>query len=156
MDNSKEKTKKQIVGELGEHFAAKFLTSRHFVIKDKNYRKKWGELDIIGEKDGVLHFIEVKSMVTQGYVARVTWVSLPFWHINPILNVGFDDYFPEQNIHFWKQRRMARAIQTYLLEKHVLEDQEWQIDVAAVFLDFSQKYATIRYTENVVFDIPVA
>lgn len=160
MDKQKEPTKKQIAGELGEQLAAKFLASRHFVIKDRNYRKKWGELDIIAEKDGTLHFVEVKSVVTRGFVSRVTNLILPLWHISPTLNVGngvgSGDYFPEENVHFWKQRRMARAIQTYLLEKHVPEDQEWQIDIMAVFLDFSQRYATIRYTDDVVFDIPIA
>lgn len=157
--NKKEKTVKQIVGELGEHFAAKHLVSRQFVIKEKNYRKKWGELDIIAEKNGVLYFIEVKSVVTNGYVSRVTSLGLLFWRVScetkdSTLNV--DEHFPEENIHFWKQRRMARAIQTYLLEKCILEDKEWQIDVIAVFLDFSRKRAIIRHLEDVVFDIEVA
>lgn len=156
--NKKEKTVKQIIGELGEHFAVKHLVSRHFVIKEKNYRKKWGELDIIAEKDGTLHFFEVKSVVTQGCVSRVTSLGSLFWRVKSTLNVDSDndDYFPEENIHLWKQRRMARAIQTYLIEKRVPEDQEWQIDVIAVFLDFSQKHAIIRYMEDVVFDINVA
>lgn len=171
--NKKEKTVKQIVGELGEYFAAKYLTSRHFVIKEKNYRKKWGELDIIAEKDRMLHFVEVKSVVTRGYVSRVTSLGLLLWRVShetpygssqeivrgetvSTLNVDTGDYSPEENIHLWKQRRMARAIQTYLLEKRVPEDQEWHIDVIAAFLDFSKKRAIIRYLEDVVFDINVA
>lgn len=161
--NDKEKTIKQIAGELGEHFAAKYLVSRHFIIKETNYRKKWGELDIIAEKDDVLRFVEVKSVVTNGYVSRVTSLGLLLWRVShettsikSTLNVGIDDYFPEENIHLWKQRRMARAIQTYLLEKHILEDQEWQVDVIAVFLDFFQKHAIIRYLDDVVFDIEMA
>ena len=158
--NKKEKTVKQIVGDLGEYFAAKYLVSRHFVIKEKNYRKKWGELDIIAEKDGDLHFIEVKSVATNGYVSRVTSLGKLLWRVShetySTLNVEVESHFPEENVHLWKQRRMARAIKTYLLEKHVPEDQEWQIDVIAVFLDFSQKHAIIRHTEDVVFDIEVA
>lgn len=170
--NKKEKTVKQIVGDLGEHFAAKHLVSRHFVIKEKNYRKKWGELDIIAEKNGELRFVEVKSVVTGGYVSRVTSLGLHLWNVSPspsdvtretkrpTLNVEYDsretEYLPEENIHLWKQRRMARAIQTYLLEKRIPEDQEWQIDVIAVFLDFSKKHAIIRHMEDVVFDIQVA
>jgi len=168
-ENKKEKTIKQIVGELGEHFAANYLVSRHFIIKEKNYRKKWGELDIIAEKDGLLHFIEVKSMVTRGFVSRVTSLGKLLWHVshetrstlnvdscNHVTRETHNDYFPEENIHLWKQRRMARAIQTYLLEKRISEDQEWQIDVIAIFLDFSKKHVIIRYLDDVVFDIEVA
>lgn len=165
MDNSKnkkEKTVKQIVGDIGEQIAAKHLVSRQFVIKEKNYRKKWGELDIIAEKEGVLHFVEVKSLVVRGVVSRVTLLGLLLWRVShetqseSTLNVEADDYFPEENINLWKQRRMARAIQTYLLEKRIPEDRDWQIDVIAVFLDFSQKRAIIRHTEDVVLDVDVA
>ena len=171
-ENKKEKTEKQIIGDLGEHFAANYLTSRHFVIKEKNYRKKWGELDIIAEKDSELRFVEVKSVVTRGPVSRVTLLGLLLWRVscetpyksNPnsvtretaSRRDETSDYFPEENIHLWKQRRMARAIQTYLLEKCISEDKEWQIDVIAVFLDFSEKRAIIRHLEDVVFDIKVA
>ena len=161
--NEKERTAKQIIGDLGEQFAANYLVSRHFVIREKNYRKKWGELDIIAEKDGVVRFVEVKSVVTRGLVSRVTSLGALLWrtsystfNVDDVTRETPDYYFPEENIHLWKQRRMARAIQTYLLEKRVLEEQEWQIDVIAVFLDFSQKRAIIRHLEDVVFDIPVA
>lgn len=161
MDNNKNKkgkTVKQIVGELGEQIAAKYLISRQFVIKEKNYRKKWGELDIIAEKDENLCFVEVKSVVIRGTVSRVTLLGLLFWRVSCeteqyAISRETADYFPEENIHLWKQRRMARAIQTYLLEKHIPNDREWQIDVIAVFLDFSKKCAIIRHLENVIFEI---
>jgi len=47
-------TEKQIIGNLGEDIGCKFLVKRGFLIKDRNYRKKWGELDIIAEKDNLL------------------------------------------------------------------------------------------------------
>ena len=171
MDNkeNKKKTEKQIIGDLGEHFAVNYLASRHFVIKEKNYRKKWGELDIIAEKDSELRFVEVKSVVTasrRGFaksdsVSRVTPLGLLLWRVSSLprnreVSHETSDYFPEENIHLWKQRRMARAIQTYLLEKHISEEKEWQIDVIAVFLDFFEKRAIIRHLEDVVFDIDIA
>ena len=119
-------TKKQKIGKLGEDIGCKFLMKRGFLIKDRNYRKKWGEIDIIAEKDKLLHFIEVKS------VSHET------------------EHTTEENVHPWKQKRMARAIQTYLLEKEILEDMEWQIDIMAIFLDFKTKRAKIRMTENVI------
>lgn len=48
-------------GSLAESKAIEFLISKNFKIIDKNFNSKFGEIDIIAKKDGVLHFIEVKS-----------------------------------------------------------------------------------------------
>ena len=45
------KTQKQKVGNLGENLACRFLAERGFKIVERNYRKKWGELDIVAEKN---------------------------------------------------------------------------------------------------------
>ena len=47
-------------GRRGEEEAARFLQSKGVVILEKNFRDRDGEIDLIGEEDGVLLFIEVK------------------------------------------------------------------------------------------------
>lgn len=128
-------TEKQKIGLIGENIAEKFLVKRGFSILDRNYRRKWGELDIVTKKDGVIHFIEVKT------VTRET--------------TNFDRgniyyYRPEENVHPWKLKRLARITQTYLLDKNVPHETDWQIDVLAVFLDLKNKKAKFRLTENVI------
>ena len=49
------------VGDIGENFAADLLTNSGFRIIERNYRTKAGEIDIIAIRDGVLHFVEVKT-----------------------------------------------------------------------------------------------
>lgn len=49
------------VGNAGEEFAARVLEDAGYVILERNYRTKIGEIDIIAVRDGVLHFIEVKT-----------------------------------------------------------------------------------------------
>lgn len=49
------------VGSHGEDFAAGILEDSGFRILDRNYRSRTGEIDIIAVKDGVLHFVEVKT-----------------------------------------------------------------------------------------------
>ena len=49
-------------GEIGENIAVKFLMKHNFSIIERNYTKKWGEIDIIAEKSNKLYFIEVKSV----------------------------------------------------------------------------------------------
>ena len=45
-----------------ETLATRFLEERGFVIVERNYyARKLGEIDIVAMKEGVLHFIEVKS-----------------------------------------------------------------------------------------------
>ena len=132
-------TEKQKVGEIGENIAVKHLVKHKYKILDRNYRKKWGEIDIIAKKNNVFHFIEVKS------------VSCETWKYNKINVSGetFDDYRPEENVHPWKIKRLKRAIQSYLIEKNVSGETEWQLDIMAVFIDFSKKRAKIRITEDI-------
>ena len=54
-------TNKQKVGEIGENVASEYLKKKGFKILERNYWKKWGELDIIAQKGDVIHFVEVKN-----------------------------------------------------------------------------------------------
>lgn len=48
-------------GKSGEKTAAKFLRKKGYNIAGTNYRCRFGEIDIIAEKDGVMVFVEVKA-----------------------------------------------------------------------------------------------
>ena len=125
-------SEKRKVGDIGENFCVKHLVKHGYAILDRNYLKKWGEIDIVAKKGGVIHFIEVKT------VSHET-----------LSNLSWEDYNPEENVHPWKLKRLSRAIQTYLLDKDIDDETEWQVDIAAVFLDFGAKKARIRITEDV-------
>ena len=129
----KQKTQAQIVGEQGEGIAVKHLVKQNYKILDRNYRKKWGELDVVAQKDGVIHFFEVKA-------EKVS--SIGVLHMKHLPN-------PEENVHYYKRRRLARAVQTWLMENHVSHETIWQMDVIAVFLDFNKRIARIRVTEDI-------
>src|SRR3989344_3076661 len=107
-------SKTQKIGEIGENIAVKFLMKHGFSVIDRNYTKKWGEIDIIAEKYNKLYFIEVKSVSCET--------------LKNVSNETLDKYNAEDNMHPWKLKRMARTIQTYLLSKNV-EDEEWQVDL---------------------------
>ena len=117
-------TEKQKIGNIGESLACRFLEGRGFKIVERNYRKKWGELDIVAEKGGVLHFVEVKAIS------------------NP-------NFRPEDAVRAWKKERVKRVIRTYFLDRKIADDKDFEIDVIAIFLDFSRKKARIRMLENV-------
>lgn len=49
------------LGRLGERFAAEHLERRGFAIVERNYRTRWGELDLVASAGEVLAFCEVKT-----------------------------------------------------------------------------------------------
>lgn len=49
------------LGQLGEQLAADHLARRGFRIVDRNYRTRWGELDIVAYDGRTLVFCEVKT-----------------------------------------------------------------------------------------------
>jgi len=130
------KTEKQIIGALGEALAEKHLKKLGFSILVKNYLKPWGEIDIVAKKGKEVHFVEVKTVTRTGdYVTR-----------------GTDDYEPEDNIHPWKLKRLYRAINSYLMEQNLDEDEvDWQLDVMAVYLEKgSNKLLKVEYLPDIL------
>lgn len=47
-------------GQLGEETAAAHLDAKGYVILARNYRSRYGEIDIIAQQQGIVVFIEVK------------------------------------------------------------------------------------------------
>lgn len=117
-------SKTQKTGEIGEHVAVRYLQNKGYSVTERNYTKKWGEIDIIAKKGKILHFIEVKSKTAGG-----------------------GDYHVEEQMHSWKQDRLRRTIQTYLAENKV---GEWQFDLLTVELGFDLKEAKVELLENII------
>ena len=116
-------------GEKGEDIAVKYFVKRGFKILERNYRKKWGEIDIIAEKGNILHFIEVKTVSYE---------------------TDFDNYIPEENIRIFKKKRLTRTINTYLAEKNVTHETDFQVDVVAIYLNKETGEYKIRILEDVI------
>lgn len=136
MSENTTKNQKQEIGRLGEDIAAKYLKIKGFSLIARNYRKKYGEIDIIAEKTRILHFIEVKSVsreIDEGNVSRVT-----------------SEYRPEENIHAQKLKRLARTIQAYLAEKRINSGKEWVFDAITVKIDLKTKKANVKFIENLI------
>jgi len=112
------------VGRIGEEIASIFLENKGFSIVERNYRKKWGEIDIVAKKDGSMRFVEVKTVSSGGNIS----------------------YTPEENVHYNKLKRLTRTIETFCAERGFYG--EWQIDVIGILLDADKKEARVRFTEN--------
>src|SRR3989338_5172661 len=119
------RTEKRRLGDIGENIACDFLNRRGFAIIERNYLKKWGELDIIVKKLNIIHFVEVKTVTH-----------------------GTSEYRPEDNMHPWKLKRLSRAMQTYLLDRKLNCD--WQLDLVTVKIDKQNRTARVELIENVI------
>lgn len=126
-----EMTEKQKIGQIGEDIAATFLVKHGFSVILRNYRKKYGEIDIICQKDDILHFVEVKT-VTQTIVSHETT----------------DTHRPEDNIHEAKLKRIGRTIEAYLFENEY--DGDWQFDAITVILNNLTKTARVSMISDLV------
>jgi Holliday junction resolvase-like predicted endonuclease len=61
-----------------------------------------------------------------------------------------DEYRPEDNLHPWKLKRLKRAIQSYLAEKRMSEEDDWQFDAVTVRINEEEKIALVEYLEDII------
>ncbi|OGG58514.1 hypothetical protein A2765_02170 [Candidatus Kaiserbacteria bacterium RIFCSPHIGHO2_01_FULL_56_24] len=125
------KSKTSQTGSTGEEIAAQFLQKKGFRIIARNYRKPWGEIDIIAEKEGVVRFVEVKAISVAGDISREN-----------------NDYHPEEQIHPEKLKKVVRTAELYMASKK--DDREFQIDAVGVFLDHKKRQARCRLSEQIL------
>jgi putative endonuclease len=122
---------KRAKGQIGEDIACKFLEKQGFTIIERNFLRKWGELDIIGRKEGILHFFEVKSVTFD-----FSWAA--------------DIHRPEDNVHGLKVKRLRRIIETYLGARGLRLDLEIQFHILCVFMDMNTRRARVKWIKNVI------
>ena len=128
----------QKIGLLGENVACKYLAKHGFTVIERNYTRKWGEIDIIAIKDEVLYFIEVKSRKVNKY----------FFEENYKFFTN-QDIRPEENMHAWKMMRLRRVVETYLISQRI-GNINWRFDLLLVYLDTESRRARVRVVENVI------
>ena len=60
--------KKKDTGKLGENIAKRYLIKKGYKILTTNFRTRFGEIDIICEKDGILVFVEVRTKNKNSFI----------------------------------------------------------------------------------------
>lgn len=133
----RKKSQNKETGAIGESIAATYYENQGFRVLGRNFLKKWGEVDVIAEKDHKIHFIEVKTVSYETMYDLNQAVSYGTWR-------------PEENVHPFKLKKLSRAIESWLMEHKY--DGDWQIDVAAVRVVPRETYATIKIIPNIIPD----
>jgi putative endonuclease len=138
--NKMSREHRKMLGDLGEDVASIYLKRHGYEIVERNYWKKWGEIDIVARKDRIWRFVEVKAVTRE--------IPDSPRH-NVIRETLSDEFRAEDNIHPRKIQRLSRAIQSYLMEKG-LDEVNWQIDAVTVELDLPKKRSRVSIIENVL------
>lgn len=114
------------VGKHGEDIAAEHLRKNGYKILERNFKKPWGEVDVICSFGGTIIFVEVKTQnKSNKFFIR-----------------------PEENITPFKQKQLIKSAKSYLAHKNLL-DRPWQIDVVAVELGINGNIE-IRHLKNAI------
>ena len=116
---------RQEVGKLGEQIAHRYLKKHGYRIREKGFRCRHGEIDIIAQKKDCIVFVEVRA------------------------RTGLDFGTPEESLTRAKKRRLIASALTYTTTHQDLPAQ-WRIDVVAIELDDHGKTRRIELIENAV------
>ena len=79
-------------GALGEQYAADYLLKKGYKIAARNFRSRFGEIDIVAENADFVAFVEVKTR-SRDYISR-----------------------PSEAVTSSKQRKIIKTARYYLLE----------------------------------------
>lgn len=113
------------IGRMAENMALKYLEARGLILRDRNWRIRHLELDLIMEDSERLHIIEVRS------------------RREPI-NIE-----PYETVDFKKQRFLIKAASSYVYKKKIYKDVVFDI----VSVIFKEKDFEIDYIEEAFLPI---
>ena len=111
-------------GALGERIAADYLEKQGYRVRERNFRTREGEIDIIAEKDDFLIFVEVRTRRSSSFGT------------------------PEESVTPYKLEKIIATAQRYI-QSHQDLPPCWRIDVVAVELTPKGKISRIEHIENV-------
>lgn len=111
-------------GLAAEEAASQWLSEKGYRVLDRNWRRPWGELDIVAEHRGVVCFVEVKA--------------------SKRLAIGFDPFLRADGR---KMHKVKRTAQTWLTQHRYGPDTEWQMDIVSVIMD--QDGPQFEHFENI-------
>ena len=117
--------RRQRTGKLGEDTAVQYLQGNGYRILERNFRTRYGEVDIIAQKDGCLVFVEVRAKASREFG------------------------LPEESLTRAKKEHLVSAAEAYLQELG-LQDIPWRIDLVSVDVGPLGKVNDVRHFENAV------
>jgi len=121
-----------IIGKNGEDLASEYLAKNHYRILKRNYRQKWGEIDIVAfdSRTKEIVFVEVKTIFSS----------------NNSLNI-----LPEEELTEFKLNKLKKVILSFLSQYH-LDNRKWRFDFIALEIKSQNKVPEIRHYQSVYLE----
>lgn len=110
------------LGSNGEELAAKYLENKGYEVIAKNYRKSFGEIDLIVKKNKTLVFVEVKTRMNMNYG------------------------LPREAITLKKLKAIEKVAEFYI-SLNKLKNLDFQIDLVEILFVKGKPY--VCHTENI-------
>lgn len=149
---------RSIVSSTGEDVACGYLENNYYSILDRNYRTRFGEIDIIAiSPDKTLVFCEVKTIQQKPLSSFECRHSFP-QHLNesvdklgkvrqcPLPNPSLS---PEDNMSPTKIHRCFRIGEWYANNHPKISSAGWRIDLVAIVLDSQLSVVSLRHYQNI-------
>ena len=115
--------KKNEVGKLGEDEAVRFLKKKGYDIIARNWRHKFGEIDIIALDRETVVFVEVRTKMTGDFGT------------------------PEESVTKTKMRQIVKAASNYIREKR-LQGESIRFDFIGITTDKNTGKSSINHIES--------
>lgn len=111
-------------GDKGEELTARYLRKRGFIITKRNFRSRYGEIDIIAENEQYILFVEVKTRKSGAFVSGFSAVDIN------------------------KRRKIIATAQEYLSKSFTTLQPRFDVAEITVFGERERKEYKIDYIEN--------
>ena len=116
--------RRQLLGKRGEELAASLLINKGYRLIEKNFRKRYGEIDLVARWQNTLVFVEVKTRIGRRFGT------------------------PEESVTARKLRQVVKTAEYYKMTHAGLPD-SLRIDVVAIELDDNLRVMSMRHIENI-------
>ena len=140
-------SRKQIIGKIGEDLACGYLVNKGYEILTRNYREKFGEIDIVSKSpDKTLVFVEVKTMSSPEITVDKSPASYPH-----LAGLGSDKLIPEDQISESKMDKFKKIGQWYANKYPELTNTRgYRFDAITILINQKSKEAGIRHYKNII------
>jgi len=116
-----------LLGQEGEEIANNYLKKKGYIIKERNFKRKWGEIDIVAfdKKTKEWVFVEVKTRKMD----------------------NFNKIQPEEELTPEKIKKLKKIILSYLSLKG-LEQSKWRFDFIGIEKQNNRSQSKIRHYQS--------
>lgn len=113
------------LGKIGEELAAKYLQKHGYKIIERNFKKRYGEIDIVAQEGETLVFVEVKT------------------------RYSFDFVSPQNSVTPWKLKTLKRSALYYKM-LHPELPENLRVDFVGVVMESGGQAKEIKLIKNII------